>query len=124
MTPPFPDLSRHPIFCNNIIQYKCTKINHKNNFFHPKEAMVNDWKRKEKSLFTRVESCDRMYLVKIGHFAEICRKNIGRMQTKPEFSKHSFVVFYQPFSCKTAVGLKYKSGAREISRKRSFSPPH
>jgi hypothetical protein len=60
--------------------------------------MVNMWKRKEKSLFTTREICDRMYLVKIGHFADICQKNLGRMQTKTGFSQHSFVVFYQPFS--------------------------
>ena len=124
MLPPFPDLTRHPIFCNGIIQYKCTKINHKIDFFLSNNEMANSWKRKEKSLFTTKGNCDRMYLVKIGHFAENCQKNIGRMQTKSEFSKHSFVVFYQPFFSKTAVGLKYKSGVREISRKEVFSAPH
>jgi len=65
-----------------------------------------------------------MYLVKIGHFVEITQIAVGKMQTNPDFSEDSFVVFYQPFcSAKTGIGLKYKFGSCFFFRKRGNVHP-
>ncbi len=68
--------------------------------------MVNLFIRKRKLVFTRKGFCDKMYLVKIGHFEDINQKFMGKMQIITEFLQHFFVVFYQLFFCPNRCWFK------------------
>ena len=91
-------LPRCSIFCNDIIHEETQKINKKILNFLRRQKDNKGIAKKRKLLFTFLLLCDKMYLVKIGVFAEKCRKSMGIMRMHTGFSKHFFVVFYQPFS--------------------------